>query len=304
MNECCRNQFVFSKMSKFLLAYLSRFEFFNFERWQSKRRTVEISADNRRRRSSSSIIMSDKSTTSDHIKCQAVTCKPYQVIKDQNLTILKSINANDRNNILNCSIITTCPSLIYLLLIIILLMSSQFYQVSSTSPSASTITAPRPSAPKFKSLLTRALIENSLARDQGVNRNRNRNRDRWLNVEGPMETIKIGNEINRRPYRNLFNLNNLRSSLNRLSNRIGARNTIRVHNAFRDLAWRLLSRFSMPTPVIYELRRQHLYSREDDLMNDSLFNKNTSKTIRSRRSNFGLAARQDVDDDRADDNSR
>lgn len=65
--------------------------------------------------------------------------------------------------------------------------------------------------------------------------------------------------------------------------RLGARNTIRVHNAFRDFAWRMLSRLSMPTPVIYELRRQHLYPSEEDAMNDMLFNRNTSKTIRSKR---------------------
>ena len=68
-----------------------------------------------------------------------------------------------------------------------------------------------------------------------------------------------------------------------LRNRLGARNSIRVHNAFRDLAWRLLSRLSMPTPVIYELRRQHFYPIEEDALNDLLHNRNTSKTIRGRR---------------------
>lgn len=72
-------------------------------------------------------------------------------------------------------------------------------------------------------------------------------------------------------------------TLNRLAERIGARNTIRVHNAFRDLAWRILSRLSMPTPIIYELRRQNFYPPEEDVMNDSLFNKNTTRTIRTGR---------------------
>lgn len=70
---------------------------------------------------------------------------------------------------------------------------------------------------------------------------------------------------------------------NRLRQRIGARNTIRVHNAFRDFAWRILSGLSMPTPVIYELRRQNFYPAEEDSVNDNFYNRNTSKTIRSKR---------------------
>lgn len=75
----------------------------------------------------------------------------------------------------------------------------------------------------------------------------------------------------------------LTRALNNLRNRIGSRNSVRVHNAFRDFAWRVLSRLSMPTPVIYELRRQHFYSPEEDQLNDMLFNKNTTRTIRSKR---------------------
>lgn len=75
----------------------------------------------------------------------------------------------------------------------------------------------------------------------------------------------------------------LTRALNQVRQQIGARNTIRVHNAFRDFAWRLLSSLSMPTPVIYELRRQNFYSPEEDAANDSLFNRNTSRTIRSKR---------------------
>lgn len=74
--------------------------------------------------------------------------------------------------------------------------------------------------------------------------------------------------------------------LERLWSRLGARNSIRVDNAFRDLAWRILGSLSMPTPVIYELRRQHLYSPDEDWANDRLFSRNTSKTIRSQRAQF------------------
>lgn len=81
----------------------------------------------------------------------------------------------------------------------------------------------------------------------------------------------------------------LMRALGQLRNRIGARNTIRVHNAFRDFAWRLLSSFSMPTPVIYELRRQNFYPPDEDAANDNYYNRNTTRTIRSRR--------QDADDD-------
>jgi len=77
--------------------------------------------------------------------------------------------------------------------------------------------------------------------------------------------------------------NRLNGVWNEFRERLGARNTMRVHNAFRDLAWRILSHFAMPTPAIYELRRQHFYPIEEDAMNDLLFNRNTSKTIRSKR---------------------
>ena len=97
--------------------------------------------------------------------------------------------------------------------------------------------------------------------------------DRWTRVPN-FGTIR---DHNRRREGYLSRL------LNRIATRIGARNTIRAHNAFRDFAWRVLSSFSMPTPVIYELKRQNFYPPEDDLMNDSLFDKNTTKTIRSRR---------------------
>ena len=103
------------------------------------------------------------------------------------------------------------------------------------------------------------------------------NRDRWVNVPNtPLTRDQYRHPPNRRASQFVRALNGLR-------NRMGARNTIRVHNAFRDLAWRILSRLSMPTPVIYELRRQNFYSPEEDLMNDSLFNKNTTKSERSKR---------------------
>lgn len=94
-------------------------------------------------------------------------------------------------------------------------------------------------------------------------------RQRWISLNGP-----------RAPD---HNINNPSSLIARIQRRIGARNSIRVHNAFRDLAWRLLASLSMPTPVIYELRRQHLYSPDEDARNDNLFDRNTTKTIRIGR---------------------
>lgn len=84
--------------------------------------------------------------------------------------------------------------------------------------------------------------------------------------------------------------------MSRVRQQIGARNTIRVHNAFRDVAWRLLSGLSMPTPVIYELRRQNLYPPEEDVANDQLFDRNTTKTIRIGR-RIVRRAGDDEDDD-------
>lgn len=103
-------------------------------------------------------------------------------------------------------------------------------------------------------------------------------RDRWIHI--PSTPTSIRDQL-RRPPRGPTRRDRL---LTRISNRIGSRNTIRVHNAFRDLAWRLLESLSMPTPVIYELRRQQFYSPAEDVKNDLLFNKNTTKTIRTRRS--------------------
>lgn len=68
-----------------------------------------------------------------------------------------------------------------------------------------------------------------------------------------------------------------------LAERLGARNTIRVHNAFRDMLWTILSRLSMPTPVIYELRRMNLYSSQENALNDVLHDKNTTHTIRYKK---------------------
>lgn len=102
----------------------------------------------------------------------------------------------------------------------------------------------------------------------------NRN-DRWANVGQTYETrdqLKFGQRQSQ-----------LARAINRIRRRIGARNSIRIHNAFRDFAWQILARLSMPTPVIYELRRQNFYPPEEDSMNDSLHNKNTTKTIRTRR---------------------
>lgn len=106
----------------------------------------------------------------------------------------------------------------------------------------------------------------------------------WSGVSGSRWSYGPNDHNTRDSYRYPATRQNyLVRTFNRIRSRIGARNSIRVHNAFRDMAWQLLSRLSMPTPVIYELRRQHLYSPDEDLMNDSLFNKNTTRTIRTKR---------------------
>lgn len=135
-------------------------------------------------------------------------------------------------------------------------------------------------------------------------------RSRWTMVpgDGP-DPLGVGHS-DRQPGRWAQRASALQRLVNRISARIGARNSIRVHNAFRDFAWRILSSLSMPTPVIYELRRQHMYSPEDDQMNDSLFNRNTTKTIRTGRllalkarsndRNDNLASRASNEDDEED----
>lgn len=107
-------------------------------------------------------------------------------------------------------------------------------------------------------------------------------RQRWVTLTG-----------SRVPNQN----NNPSGLIAQIQRRIGARNSIRVHNAFRDLAWRILSRLNMPTPIIYELRRQHLYTPEEDARNDSLSDKNTSKTIRTSRRHRRRSINDDDDDD-------
>lgn len=145
-------------------------------------------------------------------------------------------------------------------------------QTANVSPSAPTPSSPLTREGRQIGALHLSHLIQQLAGPSGT-------RSRWIQIPGPQSSIRDPNPNRRRQ-------GYLSGALSRLSNRIGARNTIRVHNAFRDFAWRLLSSMNMPTPVIYELRRQHLYSPEDDLMNDSFYNKNTTRTVRSKRQLF------------------
>lgn len=115
------------------------------------------------------------------------------------------------------------------------------------------------------------------SKHQTSSTNTNSHNQHYPHRNNLLSSLSFSNGQNQRR-RNL-----LSRTMNRIRQRIGARNTIRVHNAFRDIAWRILSRLSMPTPIIYELRRQNFYPIEEDIMNDSLFNKNTTKTIRTGR---------------------
>lgn len=199
------------------------------------------------------------------------------------------------NNIKTNSLVT-CPSLIY---VVLLLSLTNILRVPASELNVEPKQAPAET--DIKSLENEASVTNNSFRDsrfaQSLALNlkvlfdgflgQYANRDRWIRIPEPSNTLT---RLPKRPTANSNSNNNDRLSqrnpftraIERISNRIGSRNTIRVHNAFRDLAWRLMSSLSMPTPVIYELRRQNFYSPEDDLRNDSLFNKNTTKTIRSR----------------------
>lgn len=158
--------------------------------------------------------------------------------------------------------LANCPSLLFVSIALVCLISLNLSCFESHQTKPDLYAGPSHDWRRFG----RELIGRLTAREPS----------RWAFISEPSNSIR---DIHKRRRPENF----ITRAVNRIGNRIGSRNTIRVHNAFRDLAWRLLSGFSMPTPVIYELRRQHLYSTEEDLMNDSLHNKNTSRTIRSRR---------------------
>lgn len=198
------------------------------------------------------------------------------------------------------STLVTCPSLIYIILVVLISLTNSLQVPASESSESKPISAAsnipvrqaeQKQQPDSSSLLDDSKLLPSLALNFKVLTDgflrKFANRDRWIQVSEPSNSFS---RLPRRPTRTNNNNNNINDrrpspiskAIERIGRRIGSRNTIRVHNAFRDLAWRIMSSLSMPTPVIYELRRQNFYSPEDDLRNDALYNKNTTKTIRSR----------------------
>lgn len=198
------------------------------------------------------------------------------------------------------SALVTCPSLIYVILVALISLTNSLQvpasDISESKPMSAASNIPVEPQQKQQldssSLLDDSKLLPSLALNFKVLSDgflrKFANRDRWIQVPEPSSPFsRLPTRPTRTNSNNNNNINNRRPSpisraIERIGRRIGSRNTIRVHNAFRDLAWRIMSSLSMPTPVIYELRRQNFYSPEDDLRNDSLYNKNTSKTIRSR----------------------
>lgn len=302
-----------------LCSYFSRLECL-IERWQSRRKTLDISP------SSSKMLKSTKvketlASNQSNLKQSTATLNFDDEGKD-NHPLKSTSTAN--------SILTTCPSLLYasstvqqVLLVVCLLLCHLQYNallfVAATAVTTDSHHQPPPkdtslaqslkstrnnlikssSSSPISSLVSRPTWSPDFSRSliSGLSHQRHHHQpgignlgERWIHIPSAIPTAYNRDHTHHRPARPVRR----ERLLTRLSNRIGSRNTIRVHNAFRDLAWRLLSSLSMPTPVIYELRRQNFYSPEDDVKNDSLFNKNTSKTIRSRNLPIG---RVDNDDD-------
>lgn len=277
------------------------------EKWQSRRKTISISPAETKSSNKCAPIPSDSNKSLEPSKSSLVAKKEISSTKCSSgaeETTLSSVYKligdtaetpnNNQSTLFEIKMpdlvrptLANCPSLLFVAITLICLLSlnlcysKDHHALADTQPSKSIITDMR----HHWAQLGRGLIERIAARDS----------TRWATISEPSDSIR---DVHRRRRPENF----ITRTLNRIGNRIGSRNTIRVHNAFRDLAWRLLSGLSMPTPVIYELRRQHLYSVEDDLMNDSLFNKNTTKTIRSRRllwpkTTFHKTTRSSDDDD-------
>lgn len=210
-----------------------------------------------------------------------------------------SNNNNNNNSISKTNSLIACPSLIYVVLLISL---TNILQVPASASELNHESKQVSAGAHIQSLENQALTADNSFRDSqfaqslalnlkvlfDVFLKQFANRDRWIRVPEPTNTLTTRLPIRPSPNNDASNNNRRRGrnpltrAIERIGSRIGSRNTIRVHNAFRDLAWRIMSSLSMPTPVIYELRRQNFYSPEDDLRNDSFFNKNTTKTIRSR----------------------
>lgn len=267
--------------------------------------------------------------------------------KDERIINLHQQRQQQHSNYLSSSILTICPSLIYVILLLTVYINHN--SISALSLPSDNGSGGGTSASSLITSVGKKLSSSSISHSSSNNNVKNErakraldmfvkqlsaNRERWTNI--PDYTTNVNNNqlirwVRRRGSSsqqqhngpssdglfaasssrpNLFNsgsggsinrVSNIRQLMNRIRTRIGARNSIRVHNAFRDLAWRLLSSFSMPTPVIYELRRQHFYTPEDDELNDKLFNKNTTKTIRSRRQLPTTSPKRAGDDDEEED---
>lgn len=259
-----------------------------FERWQSRRKTLNISPAEIRSQSQECPQRTETNSSSrpsiepnkpspDGNKENAKPRCSSDKEETEELSVYKQIGDANDSQLTNThyqslfevrmsnstrTTLANCPSLLFVSIALVCLISLNLSCFDSHQTLPDLYASPLHGWRQFG----RDMIGRLAAREP----------TRWAFISEPSNSIR---DIHKRRRPENF----ITRAVNRLSNRIGSRNTIRVHNAFRDLAWRLLSGFSMPTPVIYELRRQHLYSTEDDLMNDSLHNKNTSRTIRSRR---------------------
>lgn len=183
-------------------------------------------------------------------------CQINSLIEKSKTQVLAEIAASSQQQADRSSrSLATCPILLYASLALLLCLLQLQVEANSSA---------RPEQARLAPLSSSA----------------SNSRQRWINLNNqPSSSIIRDHRL--RPTRRIYS--QLNQALNRITNRIGARNTIRVHNAFRDLAWRILSSLSMPTPVIYDLRRQNFYSAEDDHLNDLLYNKNTTRSVRTRR---------------------
>lgn len=194
----------------------------------------------------------------------------------------------------------------YLIVFVYIIAASyELGLVQSSSVSRTPITS---SFAKERSLRHKLFVPNRLASYVNYNRQNlfhnhytpdidriNNNRPRWISL------IRGGSD-SRRPPSNSdstnYNAITVHSTLparltvpsvisllvNNISNRLGFRTDVRVSNVLRDLAWQILARLSIPTPVIYELKRMNIYSSSDtqDEMNLAP-GSNKSITIRSKK---------------------
>lgn len=302
-----------------MVHYLERLEAFIVEKWQSKRKTLKISSQQKPKSDHTTTNMEDDEKSSvvaqQQIKgkenCEQNRLKTIEEVNEETALNEETTHTKPTRYSPELQIIS-CPSFLYasicLLVVVAILCNLHSCHVAATSQRMQ----PPVNDPFRGSASASALsgLGLGLLRQLATT---NTARDRWTSVPSPSPS-QVRDQT--RPTRN--GGGRVAQAIGRLGNRIGARNTIRVHNAFRDLAWRILSRLSMPTPVIYELRRQHFYSPEEDQLNDLLHARNTSRTVRSKRflDSFWMTKatdrdahefnlnRSDDDDDHDDDENR